>query len=812
MDYCSKSFNTGEDSDTVAAYNENLVRQSETLKTTWTTASCNVDVDAVSTPPSGINNSFSVYGDGVAAAERVEIDIPANTLTTNAQHMLYVCVKEDTAAHMTLLLREQAPGPTRVSIDFEWNAGVLQVKDQNVGTGSVTSLGGGWYRAEALVPINTIDGTAIHTVILYPSESTVVSANATFMTGVSLTVDTTAPEYQRTEARDGTSTNITLTTGGLTIDEYNSGLAMINEGDTFWTIEDTGTGYVRVAGDASGEGLNAIELSDSSLSGCLIGSEDPCFNTWATCQDTDYYNRTTKTYRWCEPRLTSKEQVSIDARPQIISVRERPPSKPVYEGIGTRASATVECQDEAHHDRGVDPYVADRSYTPEDQGTWWGKFRARNPYYNGRAFRILRGWAESDGIDLDNDFIVKHYILEGITGPDRRGRVSLTMKDILKLADDKRALCPERSTGVLDANITAVAAAATLSPSGIGDSEYPASGTIRIGSECMTFTRVADALTLTNRGTDGTTATTHSADDAVQLCYVVTSEAVDDVIYELLVTYAGIDSSYITAADWETEVDDWLSGHTLTGIVTEPTGVTTLVNEICSVYLVAVWWDEVNQKIRLKVTAPSASTWDTLTDDDYILRDSFSWQDDPSKRMSAPLVHWDQIDATENLKDAANYNVTTAEADTDAAGANEYGSPAFEERFSRWYTSSADASRLVTILLYRFRDNPKTYTWEMTVEHDYSVGDVVELDTRYLQDTDGSNLKTLVTIRQIEDAVAGHTRKYTAEAYSFYGRIGRWMGDAAPDYDAATDDEKVTGGWWADEDEVVDGDEPYRYA
>jgi hypothetical protein len=175
-------------------------------------------------------------------------------------------------------------------------------------------------------------------------------------------------------------------------------------------------------------------------------------------------------------------------------------------------------------------------------------------------------------------------------------------------------------------------------------------------------------------------------------------------------------------------------------------------------------------------------------------------------------VHWDQISANEGLEDAKNYSITTAQADVDAAGVNEYGSTAYEERFSRWYTSSSDATRLVTILLYRFRDNPKTYMWEMTIEHDYSVGDIVELDTRYLQDAEGANRKTLVIIRKIEDAVPGHTRKYTAEAYSFYGRIARWMGDAAPDYDAATDAEKVTGGWYADDNEVIDGDEPYRYA
>jgi hypothetical protein len=586
MDYCSKVFNQGEDSDTVASYNDNQCRDSESLDD-WTTFNATVTTNAAATPD-GIDQAWEVQDDGTHATAYLTRALGSIFPSGGTYSVTCVRVKEADAVDFELGIYDQTGTAWRSLTEFTWVAGSLTVSSDVVGTGAVTDLGGGWWLATSYSASGTIVANNLHIVYIYTTRTGAMPGGAVshIMTGVTVYASATqvdTQEYQKTEDRDGTSTNITLTTGGLTLDEYIGGKAMINEGDTHYVIVDNGTGYVRVTGDASGDGLNAIELSDSANSGCLIGSEDPCFNTWASCENTDYYDKTTKTYRWCEPRLSSKEQVSIDARPQIKSVQERPPSKPIDEGIGTRASAMVEFQDEAHHDRGVDPYVADRAYTPEDQGTWWGKWRARNPYYNGRPFRIMRGWAEADGIDLVNDFITKHYLLEGITGPDRRGRTTVTMKDPLKLADDERALCPARSTGVLDANITAVAAAATLSPTGIGDSEYPASGTLRIGAECTTFTRVADALTLTNRGTDGTTASTHNADDAVQLCYVVTSENVDDVIYELLVTYAGIDATYITAADWADEVDDWMSGHTLTGIVTEPTGVAKLINEICSV-------------------------------------------------------------------------------------------------------------------------------------------------------------------------------------------------------------------------------------
>lgn len=165
--------------------------------------------------------------------------------------------------------------------------------------------------------------------------------------------------------------------------------------------------------------------------------------------------------------------------------------------LGTRASLTVTFSDHPWGDAapGFDKYVTERNYNPFEQGTFWGKFRARNPYLRGRNARLIRGFADQRYEDMD----WRHYVMEAFDGPTPANAFTVTCKDGLKLADDDRAQAPRLSKGFLSADLAAGVTSATLLPTGsIGVLEYPASGKVAIGgSEICAFTRVGDALTLT---------------------------------------------------------------------------------------------------------------------------------------------------------------------------------------------------------------------------------------------------------------------------------------------------------------------------
>ena len=241
--------------------------------------------------------------------------------------------------------------------------------------------------------------------------------------------------------------------------------------------------------------------------------DNKCFNTRATCNDTANYDKTTKEYKFCQPRSSMPKGEAmfpvIDGK-----VMKAGTSTTGGTGLGKRAVLRVKLSDFPHHDRDIDPYISERTYTALDRGTFWGKFLVRNPYYEGRTLKVYYGYI-GDTFSF-NDFEIQEYDIVDIKGVNN-GAVEITAKDVLVRTYDRKSQYPSVSTGSLLANIAAGATSATLTPTGIGNSEYPASGTLSIGKEAMTFTRSADVLTLT-RAQWGTEDKEHKAGDTVQIC------------------------------------------------------------------------------------------------------------------------------------------------------------------------------------------------------------------------------------------------------------------------------------------------------
>ena len=774
---------TGDHSDTIAGYNLNRTLYSEDRS--WWLAADGTIAAGTETPPDGVTDVT------LATVGLFGLTVYANlaALTDNLQYAVSCYIKGGTSTAFSLILKDITTGFNRLQIDYTRAGAVWSWSADTVGTGGITSVGDGWYRCYGVVPINTIIGGNNNDV----GFGLTGAGTTVTVSGLQVQLGTSVTEYQFENGRDGTSTNITLTTGGLASHNlYVSSPAIVNA-TTPYPVTKSGLGYVRVTGDASGEGTGtAIRL------GTLIcdadPTDEPCYNTRVTCQDEATYTVGTKTYRFCEPNIEPRLQVAIDALPYLRDVSYSPTSITPGAGLGPRASLTCAFIDAPHHDRGVDPYVDERTYDPMTQGTFWGKWRARNPYYQNRELRWLTGYA-TDPMDLTNNFAIRTFVMDKFTGPSSDARASVTAKDILKLADDKRAQCPTPNTGVLLADITAVAAALTLSPTGIGNSEYAASGTLRIGTECMTFTRVADAVTIVARGQNGTTAAAHSLGDAVQQCKVYSASTLDDVIYELLVTYAGIDSSYITTADWEQEVEDWLSGHEITTILTEPTGVKTLLGELCTQYMADIWWDDVDEKIRLRVLQPRFTTPDVLTDASSFLQSRIEVEDDPNLRVSSVYVRYQQIDPTKTLDDKANYRAGAGYADTDASSAPEYGEHRVKVVNSRWFSTLADAQRLCTRTVLNNRDNRRMISFSLDAGHDYEIGDVIQVSSTAAQDWDGSVDVIDCFITGVAPEMHGHDIRVEAVEEKWAGRYARITPSGMGNYSAATAEQKAKYGW-----------------
>lgn len=401
------------------------------------------------------------------------------------------------------------------------------------------------------------------------------------------------------------------------------------------------------------------------------------------------------------PRLN----IETDAIPSIQSVAISPGTVSLGKDLGTRSTVTINLNDHRH------------IFASEDfsSGTFFSKFRARYGLtLRGQTMIVLQGSLEQLETDLATltGLERRHYIVESCEGPaPGNGTYQFVLKDILKLADGDRAQAPVPSNGFLVADITNVAGTATLSPTGIGDEEYPASGYANIGgSEIVGFTRSGDVLTIT-RAQFNTTAQAHSAQDRVQLCLEYDGEDVADIIYDLLTTYANVSTGYITLANWQAETAAFL-GTLYTALIAEPTSVNQLVSELIEQAALAIWWDDAAAQIRLQVLREIGT--DVLTyDDDNVMEKTLTSKEQPDQRISQVYTYFGKINPLVSDDQLNNYRSTafTQDADADVA----YGSPAIKKILSRWIPSGGRsvAEVLNNKLLGRFVDPPRRFQFDV---------------------------------------------------------------------------------------------------
>lgn len=430
-----------------------------------------------------------------------------------------------------------------------------------------------------------------------------------------------------------------------------------------------------------------------------------CFNTRATCQDKDHYAASTVTLRFgvdvgeflprsirCIPNIEGHDDIGFTAGE--ISLGQT---------LGTRSSLKVTFKDHPHSDAGAgyDPYFRERAYDPFKRGSHWGKFRARQPFLQGRALRWVQGFEGQALADMDT----RHFFIESFDGPSLDGKFSITAKDILKFLDDDRALAPRPNNGELaDFSLPPSETLASLQPAGIGAAEYPAAGFMAVGgAEVVEFTRIGDALTLV-RGRLGTEQVEHDQGDRMQVLLRYFQQRASDIIFDLMTVYGGVDPQYIPLDDWHDE-DDAYVGRLYTLNLAEPTAVRQLVNEFIEQVGLAIWWDDVRGKVRLQAIRPILTTAGRITPAN-VDEGSLSIREQPSKRLSELLISYGIRSPLHPVSDFTSYRearfLRSGEAEAD------YGTRAFKEVYSRIIArfQTNTASRVGAVQIGRFRDPP----------------------------------------------------------------------------------------------------------
>jgi hypothetical protein len=330
--------------------------------------------------------------------------------------------------------------------------------------------------------------------------------------------------------------------------------------------------------------------------------------------------------------------------------------------------------------------------------------------------------------------------------------------------------------------------ATSFEATGATESDYAASGTLRIGREVMTYASRANStngvtFSTVVRGTDGTTADAGTAGDAVQACLRYTDARVDDVLEDLLETYGGIPSAKLDTTNWATEVDNYAPSLLLNRLITEPTGVDQLASEVQEQASVYIWWDERDALVKLRVITGVDVEPDTLTEAANILDGSLSIVDLPKYRTSQVWVHYEIDNATESLDLPKNWKSSAISADLPSEGPNQYGEKSVREIFAGWIPSSALAPALANKLLVRYVDVPREAKFRLDAkDRGYWTGDTVRLSTDLDMDAFGVRVLSIWTIVSAEEIVPGEVVEYVAQDTTLYGKIYKILAAGAANY------------------------------
>ncbi len=563
---------------------------------------------------------------------------------------------------------------------------------------------------------------------------------------------------------------------------------------------------------------------------CTATGTPKCYQTWQTCRDrTNIDTDGSITWRFVKPRarimpIYEETGTHIKTNPIPILESVSTSSSAINLGsqregqspLGIKAGVTVSLSEALWDDHVGDPYLADRVNL--QTRFFWALWRARNAFYTDMMIYVYEGYVGQALGDMQR----RDYILDSVSGPSGGRGVTLTGKDPLRLASLKEAQCP-RTTDIqllvaVDETSTAIRVAASEADlsadfGNTGSTRYATMGREIISYTGWTLvsTGIYD-LTGVRRATLGTEAAAQSANSLVQRAARWETLRQWEIAADLIDNHTRIPAGYRDATQWEDEGNEYL----VTGItdltIPSPRGVERILGDMCQHGSFSIWWDERDRKIPLLANRPPQNAPAEITDDLNILAGSASLNDDVDAQITRVAIYYSprnpfDIDRPENYRTLRLSIDGFVEA---PAAANTVRTLTI---FAYSVTRDASAFRLATRLLLRYRLVQKYLSLDLDAkDRSIKIGDVLAVTTAAFVGTEGGMASTLWQVISAEEFRPGDALRVELQSFFFIGRFGFIMpSTATDDYASATDDEKATGCYIADETTQLmpNGDDPY---
>ena len=495
--------------------------------------------------------------------------------------------------------------------------------------------------------------------------------------------------------------------------------------------------------------------------------DDRCFQTIATCGFPQTYQPDPLTLRYVPADQADAYPVELRATPSLIGVQHSPGVLNVggvnesVSPMGRRAVLNAAIKDHPSSDLELDPYRNLRSYDPMKQGTYWGKWLARNEYRENLPVRARHGYLEG-GKFVEQD--VYYYLLDKVDGPN--GSVQLQAMDLLQALRSDRAVFPASSPGRLAEDISDTAASFELSPVGIG-AEYPAEFRCRIGGEGMDVERVGDVCTIIQRDLYGG-AESHSEDDQVQVVAQMSGQ-VHDIAYEIITTAIPQLIPMINKAAWDSVARQFLP-RIYAADITEPTGVEKLIGEL--VVTAPVYWyaDIRRNQIIMDAIREQDSVSLALDDDAALIGGSVDVKTYPRERVDEVVVSYRMRDPAGKPDDEDNYSqrfILINPMEQERRG----GQRSIKRLFSRWIVAGAReaAEEIARAYISRFQSTPVKIAFDLDASKgDLWLGDIARIITRKRQKPTGAPEDGVsYQVVQAHEAESGRRFSYLAQSFEY---------------------------------------------
>lgn len=431
--------------------------------------------------------------------------------------------------------------------------------------------------------------------------------------------------------------------------------------------------------------------------------------------------------------------------------------------FGKRATLSASIQDHPDSDIFTDPYVSERTYSPREQGTFWGKWMARNEFRQGIPVRFRSGYLTVNGFE---DHQTYNYILDKVNGPSSNGAVSVECFDLLKKLDARNAVFPSTSPGSLEADISDTATSFTLQPAGVG-SEYSTSFRCRIGGEGFDVSRSGDTCTINTRGLYGGPES-HEQDDTVQEVAQMSGQ-VHDVAFDIIVGALPDIEQNIPKAEWDALANDFLP-RVYSADITEPTGVEDLLTELSQAAPVYWYADVRTNLIEMGVIRDSAAGGVELTEDNHFIAGSMSKKEYPKERVDEVWIYYRIRDAAGKIDDDKNFSRRYILVNPEEQ--NLRGRRSIKRVYTRWVTNVDAAGELAQSYISRFSVTPVRINFDLDAKDaEIWVGDVIRPRTRLIQDISGNDRVLNYQVLEAEEKRAGTEYSYMAQSYEFFDPV-----------------------------------------